>query len=240
MSSDKPKLLLFPGIDGQSGLRQGLVECLGGRFEAQTCDLPDDPSLDYRGLAHHFAKLLPEGPLVLAGESFSGPLVAMIAETRPDKVKGVIFIASFPKLAIPRLVRHLLPFIPFRATPFWLIRWMLLGSDGPEDISDRMRMAMKLLPEKVAKRRVRLTLEIDVREIISHLPQPVLVVHGTKDRLVPYRYARQFLKARPNAQELSIDGSHMILETHPKEVAKAIETFIDSLLNSDGSDMTGR
>ncbi|EIM28492.1 alpha/beta fold hydrolase [Microvirga lotononidis] len=232
MSGPKPKLLLFPGIDGVPELRRGLMECLEDRFEAQIFSLPEDPDLDYEGLSQWLAERLPEGPLVLAGESFSGPLVAMIAEKRPDKVKGVVFIASFPKLGLLRAAVHLLPFIPLRAIPFAPISWLLMGQTGSEDIRREMHKALKLLTPKIAKHRAKLALDVDVRQIITGLPQAILVIHGTRDRLLPYRYVRQFQELRPDAQIVPIDGYHMILETHPKPIAKALEVFMESLFLS--------
>ena len=91
------------------------------------------------------------------------------------------------------------------------------------------RAALRLLPEQAAKRRAKLALEVDVRETIRRLPQPVLVVHGKRDWLLSRNQVRRFLNLRPDAKVAVIDGSHMILETHPQQVAQALESFIDGL-----------
>ncbi|WP_414471462.1 alpha/beta fold hydrolase [Microvirga sp. M2] len=229
MSHSKPKLLVFPGIDGDPELRRGLPEALEGRVEAQIFALPDDTSLGYEALAEHFSALLPDGPVVLAGESFSGPLVAMIAEKRPDKVKGIVFIASFPKLTYLRAAKPLLPLIPLRAIPYDLLGWLMMGNKGSSDVPRRMRAALKQLPSRLAKHRVTLALDGDVSKIISRLPQPILIIHGTKDRLLPRGHISRFLSLRPDAQVVLLDGYHMILETHPGPVARAIEAFVECL-----------
>lgn len=229
MSGPQPKLLLFPGIDGRPELRQGFVDCLKGRYEVQTFALPEDPSLDYPALVQHFLERLPEGPLVLAGESFSGPLVALIAEKCPHKAVGVAFIASFPKLAIPGIAGTLLDYVPLQAIPFGLVGWVMMGRSGANDVPHRMRQALRHLPERIAKHRAKLALAIDVRETIERLRQPVLVVHGTRDRLLPRGYIQRFRDLRLDARVVMIDGYHMILETHPEQVADALGTFIDDL-----------
>lgn len=229
MSSLRPRLIIFPGIDGRPELREGIATALSNRFEVQIAALPEDLGLDYPALAQHFVDRLPDGPLILASESFSGPLVALIAEKCPDKIAGVAFIASFPTLAMPRIAGTLLDYIPLRAIPFALIRWVMIGPSGADDVSRQMRQTLRLLPERLIKHRAKLALEIDVGETIERLRQPVLVVHGTKDRLLPYWYIRRFWKLRPNARVAMIDGSHMILETNPKQVAEALSTFIDDL-----------
>ena len=229
MSGPRPKLLVFPGIDGHVEMRQGLAAFLSSRLEVQTVALPDDPGLDYASMAQEIAERLPEGALVLAGESFSGPLVALIAEKCPDKVVGVAFIASFPTLAFPRAAARLLDYVPLRAVPFGLIAWALMGGGGAGDVSGQLRTALRLLPEQAAKRRAKLALGVDVRETIRRLPQPVLVVHGKRDRLLPGDQVSGFLNLRPDAQVAVIVGYHMILETHPEQVAWALAMFIDSL-----------
>jgi len=229
MTSETPKLLVFPGIDGAPELRQGLVECLGRRVEVRTFALPEDTSLDHEGLAARFAAHLPDEPVVLAGESFSGPLVAMIAEKRPDVVKGVVFVASFPRLTYLRAAKLLLPFIPLRAIPFALIGFAIMGRRGSGDIPRRTQAALKRLPARLIKHRAKLTLEVDVSETISRLSQPILVIHGRNDRFVPQGHVRHFLRLRPDTQVVMIDGAHMILETHPAQVAEAIEAFIERI-----------
>jgi pimeloyl-ACP methyl ester carboxylesterase len=221
--------MIFPGIDGQPELRQGIAATLGSRIEVQIAALPEDPNLDYPALAQHFVERLPEGPLVLAGESFSGPLVALIAEKYPDKVIGIAFIASFPRLAIPRIAGTLLDHIPLRAIPFGLIGWVMMGRSATDGVPLQMRQSLRLLPERLAKHRARLALEIDVRETIKRLRQPVLVVHGKKDRLLPHGYARHFRDLRPDARVAMIDGYHMILETNPEQAAEALGSFVENL-----------
>jgi len=229
MPSLRPRLFILPGIDGRPELREGIAAALAGRLEVHIAALPEDQGLDYPALAQHFVERLPEGPLVLAGESFSGPLAALIAEQCPDKVAGVAFIASFPRLAIPRITGTLLDHVPFRAIPFALISWAMIGWRGAGDVPRQMREILKLLPERLVKHRARLALGIDVRETIKRLPQPVLVVHGRNDRLLPRWHVRRFWDLRPDARVAMIDGSHMILETAPEQVAEALETFIDNL-----------
>ncbi|WP_114947118.1 alpha/beta fold hydrolase [Microvirga calopogonii] len=229
MPSLKPKVIIFPGIDGRPELRERAAAVLGNRFEVQVAALPEDLGLDYPALVQHFMERLPEGPLILAGESFSGPLVALIAERCPDRVVGVVFIASFPKLAIPRIAATLLDYVPLRAIPFGLVSWVMMGRSRNGDVTRQMRQCLSLLPDRLVKHRARLALQIDVRETIKRLRQPVLVVHGKRDRLLPLWYVERFRDLRPDAHVVTIDGYHMILETNPEQVAEALGTFADCL-----------
>jgi len=105
----------------------------------------------------------------------------------------------------------------------------MIGPNGAEDIADRMRETLRLMPEALVKHRVRLALEIDVRQTIRRLPPPLLIVHGKKDRLLPPWFVRRFLALRSDARVAMIDGSHMILETNPEQVAEALTAFIQDI-----------
>ncbi|WP_262027198.1 alpha/beta fold hydrolase [Microvirga sp. Mcv34] len=234
MPSLTPKVIIFPGIDGCRELRESAAAKLGKRFEVRIMALPEDPCLDFPAMAQHFMERLPEGPLILAGESFSGPLVALIAERCPDRVKGIAFVASFPKLAIPRMAGTLLDLIPLRAIPFGLVTWLMMGGSKDGDVARQMRQCLNLLPDRLVKHRAKLALQIDVRETIKRLRQPVLVIHGKRDRLLPHWYAGRFRDLRPDANVVLIDGYHMILETNPDQVAEALGIFADNLPSHHG------
>src|SRR5688500_11473406 len=74
-----PLLVLLPGLDGTGRLFRGFVECLPASVESIIVPLPPDAA-DYDSIAQSISNRLPRArPLVLLGESFSGPLALKIA-----------------------------------------------------------------------------------------------------------------------------------------------------------------
>lgn len=127
------------------------------------------------------------------------------------------------------MLAYLLPLIPLWAIPFSLMGWVMMGRSGSGETPRQMRQALNQLPPKLAKHRAKLTLHVDVCDTIRQLPLPVPVMHGKRDRLLSHRTISRFLDLRPDAQIVLVDGYHMILETHPKPIAKAIEDFVSIL-----------
>jgi pimeloyl-ACP methyl ester carboxylesterase len=66
---------------------------------------------------------------------------------------------------------------------------------------------------------------------LEEIAVPVLVVHGTEDRLVPFMQHGKLLAARiPGAQLLAVEGGeHMSIFTHRDEVRSRVTRFLRDL-----------
>ncbi len=61
---------------------------------------------------------------------------------------------------------------------------------------------------------------------LGEIHQPTLIVHGSKDRLVPVKYAVEASKKMPNARLESIEGAgHWPMRERPEDFNKIVETF---------------
>lgn len=65
---------------------------------------------------------------------------------------------------------------------------------------------------------------------LESLHVPVLAVHGTGDRIVPFAHAQAVEKSAQNVRLLAIDsGEHVALFTHLREVRAAMAEFVEGL-----------
>lgn len=63
---------------------------------------------------------------------------------------------------------------------------------------------------------------------LENLEVPVLAVHGTADRIVPFAHAQAIEKSAQNVRLLAIDGGeHVALFTHLREVRAAMAAFVE-------------
>src|SRR5262249_52151039 len=90
------RLVLLPGMDGTGILLEPLLELLPADLVAKVVSYPANEPCGYEGLLKIVRAALPEdGPFILLGESFSGPLAIIAADARPRGLQGVVLCASF-------------------------------------------------------------------------------------------------------------------------------------------------
>jgi pimeloyl-ACP methyl ester carboxylesterase len=84
-------------------------------------------------------------------------------------------------------------------------------------------------------RRVNAILSTD---LVAHLPElrvPVLLVHGTKDHVLPLRGARRMAALLPGGRYHEIRGAgHMPYLSHPAQCNALFEAFFEEVLPAPG------
>ncbi len=82
-------------------------------------------------------------------------------------------------------------------------------------------------PMKAVSHRALLLNSVDLRPILSDIPQPVLMICGDQDPLVNKECERVLLDGLPNATRAEISGcGHMPQFTHPELLAELIERYL--------------
>jgi hypothetical protein len=83
----------LPGLHGTGELFERFL----AEFDSQTqiVELPDNINQDVKTLADYVSKRLPDDSLMILAESFSGSLIPSILNHSPNRIIGIIFLASF-------------------------------------------------------------------------------------------------------------------------------------------------
>lgn len=141
-----------------------------------------------------------EQPLFLIGHSMGGPVIVKMASEKPNDYKGLVILAGAidPKAEKPENWRYI-----FKSKPG---RYLVPGALRPSNDElwwlkdDLVRMQPQL------------------RKIVSD----VVIIHGTKDDLVPYRNVAFMKKEFVNAKSIEIipikDANHFIPWEHYNEI----------------------
>jgi pimeloyl-ACP methyl ester carboxylesterase len=202
------RVVLVPGL----GLDERSWVWAGDRVDGSVVHLPGmglpGPVPPLGTLGDRLLDAAGEGPLVLVGHSQGCQVVAVAA--RDPRVAAVVLLGptTDPRLrsATGLLGRWL---GTAWAEPWWQVprvfaQWW---HTGPRAMVALWRTAA---PDR-----------IDAR--LRHVPVPVVVVRGTRDRLCPHDWATDLAAAAPRGRLVELPGAaHMTVQTHPDEVADVL------------------
>ena len=148
-----------------------------------------------------FTKLTSNGkPIYLIGHSMGGPTIVQMAAEKPNDYATLVILAGSvdPKAETPEKWRAII-----KAKP---IRFIIPGALRPAN--DELWWLKKDL--------------VDLKPKLQNITSKVIIIHGTKDQLVPYSNVAFMRREFINAKSLEIisikDANHFIPWDHFKEI----------------------
>ncbi len=164
-----------------------------------------EPSLEKQAAAflHVLDLRSPDQPAILLGHSYGGPVIARMAMDAPNRVASLIFAAASIDPALEKTKWFQLP----AAVPPLL--WLL-----PPDLSV-CNLEILALKDELEK----------MMPLWKEINQPVTVIHGDKDDLVPVgnaEFAERMLKNAPVRMMRYPQMNHFVIWTHPQLIIDAI------------------
>ncbi|MBX2851549.1 MAG: alpha/beta hydrolase [Phycisphaeraceae bacterium] len=146
-------------------------------------------------------------PVVLFGYSLGGQIAVKTAGLHPDRFAGLIIDGAYRRWDTPirlKLKRYRVPSFPFIQLT-WLVFW--LGN---------------------------LIRQFDRVQYAKRYPGPVLVLHGTDDRICPIDEGKDLADAAPNSAFIPIEGGrhNQLHEQEPERYADALENHFNVLPSS--------
>ena len=242
-----PRLSLIHGWAMHSGLFNGLahelarfaqIDCLDLPGHGQARDQEWPASTDT--LLEQLAQQSQGGWLL--GWSLGGLLALMTARHYPKAVAGVVMVAATPCFAqrphwphgvaepLVAQLAHELEVGPEQV----LNRFLALEVHGSQNAARDLRVLREEafrfgLPCSAAlKSGLDLLRQTDLTPQLGDIEQPVLLIGGRRDRLVPFEALSSSAAQLPNGEVVQIAGAaHAPFLTDPQAVAAAIETWLD-------------
>jgi pimeloyl-ACP methyl ester carboxylesterase len=232
------RLVLLPGMHGTGELFSGFMHAVRrampdmGRMEA--LHYPTDERLSYKVLLAVVKDFVPPAePFFLLAESFSTPLAIQFAATMPPNLKGLVLCAGFAASPIrgpKRFLASCLAPILFRLPlPDLAVSFWLAGPGAPRSLHNAIRAAVSSVRPEVLSARLLAVLGCDVRQELSGIKVPILLLQASGDRLVPASSVEEMLLIRPDAVLKIIEGPHLLIQREPQMAAAAVVEFIDPL-----------
>lgn len=232
-----PHFVLMPGFDGTGELFAPLVEALGPADNITTVRYSDERSLTE--CVNTVGSFLPEEPVALIAESFSGPVALALMSRFPDRVHCAVLCATFAAsphpLLLPlasRLPQVLLGKNPLR--DIGLRTFCMNGIRDSELLDRATRVARNMKPAHV-RARFRILRDVDLRSQLAGIAIPTLYLRAAHDRLIDVALGDDVVRKLPNAILREIDGPHLLLQSKPTECAAAIREFVERVCNGAAS-----
>jgi pimeloyl-[acyl-carrier protein] methyl ester esterase len=202
-----------------------LLRALPSAMNVKVIAYPASDKMVYEELCSFCAGQLPDGPVVVLGESFSGPVATLLAHRFPDRVKGLILAASFVSSPLPRSIAPLLQLPGAINFAKKFARFLLIGLRSEPETTGLLAKTLSDLPAPVIRLRALQVLNAEYAEQFRSTACPVLVLQGAQDMLVSARYAKKLTRLRPDAELSVFGGPHMLLQIKHAECAAEIVRF---------------
>jgi pimeloyl-ACP methyl ester carboxylesterase len=235
-------LLLLHGAGSNGHAWHYQYEQLGHRHSPIAPDLPGHGRssgveglrtvADYAAFTLAFLDALKLDSIVVAGHSMGGAIAMELALRNPNKVKALVLIATAAKFDIPqeRVETWRAVTMGRASQPF--------NNDGysPKTISTKPEIIREGWGEQIqTDPRVRwgdlvACSQVDLRDRISRLEKPSLILAGADDTITPPAGAES-LKSKIKGAQLEVvpDSGHRLTTERPDVVSAAIEKFLDEL-----------
>ncbi|RCJ29099.1 alpha/beta hydrolase [Nostoc minutum NIES-26] len=217
-----PLFVYLPGLDGTGQLLRSQTAGLEAGFDVRCLAIPRKDLTSWDALADNVLDLIhaeleksSQRPVYLCGESFGGCLAMKVAIKAPQLFKRIILIN-------PASAFHLRPWLNWASqliscVPEFLYDFGALGllpflaSLARMSRSDRQELlkTMRTVPPETVLWRLSLLREFNVNpEQLRRLTQPVLLIAGASDRLLPsVAEVKRIAEILPNSKTMILPYS---------------------------------
>ncbi len=247
MTAQRPVLVLLHGYALHAGVWGDWLNDLASLVEPRAIDLPGhgtrawDPRIeDLAGLARAVSQEVPPGAIVL-GWSLGGMIALELARQRPTSLEGLVLIATTPRFvadtgwalgidstvleAFARDVRD-----DYHRTVQDFLALQVMGAADSRSTLRALRAAVHSRPPP-DPRALETCLEIlrrtDLRDALTGITSPALVITGQRDRLTPPAAAEFLSAALPCAHLRHIVGAgHAPFLSHPGALRRELTGFL--------------
>ena len=172
------------------------------------------------------------GPYIVCGHSFGGAIALAAALQAPEKIQGLILVATGAKL---RVHPKMLSWGKYVFLHRLLCRKMTRFSLWDEASPTLRRVTLKMFSRSTAQDLHQELLacdHFDIRSALSSILTPSLILHGREDRMTPIKFAR-YLSAKLPCNQLSEfeNTAHMLPLEQPQRFSNEISTWLSHVLS---------
>lgn len=211
LKPEYPLFVFLPGMDGTGQLLRSQLNYLEIGFDIRALAISPWDMTSWEALAEEVSRLIEaelkgkRRQVYLCGESFGGCLALQVIKQIPHLIDRLILInpaTSFHRLSWLSFGSQLVHWLPGVAYHYstvglatFLAEWELLE---PANLEELIKV-MQMIPQKTTVWRLSLLREFRLTEMqLARITQPVLLIAGGRDRLLPSVSESKWLASRLN------------------------------------------
>jgi pimeloyl-ACP methyl ester carboxylesterase len=168
----------------------------------------------------------------ILASSFGATIALAALGERPERLPRAVLQGAFARRPLrraewllARVTRHLpgsMARVPFRNRILRAINHDTFAGLPPEVWENFLESSGQAAIASFAYQALMLH-RLDLRPLLPHVRQPVLLVHGEHDTVVPWAHAEELLRGLPNARCAVLEGcGHVPSYTHPEMLAEVV------------------
>ena len=240
-------LVMIHGWGMHSGVWQPLVKRLSKDYMLYLIDLPgmgsSRPVEPYHlyNLADEVAEIIP-GVCDVVGWSFGGLVAQSIAVNQPDRIRRLVLVGSTPcfvhkpdwQCAIaPEYWREFAEEVnhDYKHTMLKFLTLMCMKASDARSTIRALRASFELKPtptQNTLQRELHIMLETDLRNDVSRIRKPTLLIHGDRDTLAPVQAAHWMMQQLPLGYLRVMAGAaHAPFLSHSEQFILALNEFLE-------------
>lgn len=240
-------LVMLHGWGMHSGVWQSLIKKLSAQYMLYLIDLPgmgnSRPVEPYHlhALADEVAQVIP-GVSDVLGWSLGGLVAQRIALNQPDRIRRLILVGSTPCFVNKADWNVGIDSVNFesfaeavnsdyKATILQFLTLQCMKADDARSTLKQLRASFETRPtptQTTLQRALQVLLETDLRDEVSNIRKPTLLIHGDRDTLAPVQAAHWMMQQLPQGFLRVISGSaHAPFLSHSEQFITALNQFLE-------------
>ena len=184
-----------------------------------------DNIIAYSDTLAAFVTTLKSDKVILIGHSMGGAIAQMMALRHAEKTAGLILIGTGARLPVSDMILGQAT-TNFAATVDFVTKYAW-ARGTPDSLIEIGREQMNESSPQVLRGDYVACNTFDVRERLSQIHVPTLVIAGSVDMMTPYKFGQFLADNIPGAQLVVIEGGgHMMMLEQPGLVTTAVTRFL--------------
>ncbi len=248
-AQDSPTVLLVSGLGGRAVFWDPVMPALTPHFNIVTHDhrgtgasTKSDIEYSVPQMAADVLSLMDALGLdraLMVGHSTGGAIAQTLALDHKDRLAGIVLSATWagPDIYFQTLFEMRLALLQNTGPDAYLTDGILRAyppdhlSDHPKILTDTREQRLAAFPgEAIETSRVNAVMAHDLRDRVSGVDLPTLVIAAADDQITPVGYSHELSRLIPNAQAVILPrGGHFVPHVSTQEYNAAVVSFLKSV-----------